>query len=362
MIIQFSGKVTYADGTPMPGVTVRVWDRDAPGKQDDELTTLPGLSDSEGSFSVSYNPAQFMDYLTADLPDISLPFLHIGGSLRIPDPTDLLLPYLQCSYTILAQPRQATFALSPFQREFRLPELPAANFVPSRDGFHFTNCFPGYPLPFSIPDWLGASKVDRAYGLCGGMSSSAYDFLLASRPIPANSEPPKTGTRLHRYLFRRSVDTFGPMGASLAQISQWMLLPDDTPLGKYKRTYDAFQHVQKRLADQNLTVIALLYVGAQNIAEVGRQIWNNHQVLAFGIQYINEETIDLNVYDPNLPGRDDVVIHLKRVQVGESQNPSQPGAPIWGLQCKQMVAGQDYRPVLGFLEMPYTPVKPPDKI
>ena len=49
------------------------------------------------------------------------------------------------------------------------------------------------------------------------MCAGAIDFLLAGREvIPTDNEPPRRGTRLHRYLFRRSMDSFGDGGNDLA--------------------------------------------------------------------------------------------------------------------------------------------------
>jgi len=48
MKVKFSGSVHYANGVPMPNVAVRIFDKDAAGKGDDDLTITPGLSDDQG--------------------------------------------------------------------------------------------------------------------------------------------------------------------------------------------------------------------------------------------------------------------------------------------------------------------------
>ena len=62
MIVNFSGTVLYMNGVPVPNVDVHILDKDAQGKQDDDLTVAPGQSDDQGHFTVSYEPMRFLDY------------------------------------------------------------------------------------------------------------------------------------------------------------------------------------------------------------------------------------------------------------------------------------------------------------
>jgi hypothetical protein len=198
-------------------------------------------------------------------------------------------------------------------------------FKPSAHGFRFANRFPGYPLPFSVPTLL---RTSTCYGLCGGMCYAALDFLLAERGIPQDVAPPEQGSPLHRYLYRRQIVSFGPFGTQ-------------------RRTYDQFQAVRARLDSGQPVVLGIVYVSiAETVA-----IWKNHQVLACGCSQVSDTAFDINIYDPNLPQDDAVVIRAERVAVGKE---------VFGLRCTQKVAGQAEKKVRGFFIAPYRSVMPPE--
>jgi hypothetical protein len=359
MADNFSGKVLFANGFPAQNVLVRVFDKDEPGKGDDDLTIDPGRSDSEGKFIVRYEPSRYLDYNTLQTKEPRNPpwdWALTRHAQHIPDITDVYLPYLEFRYTFNDRRCIHTAFVAPFQMEFRLPEIPAFDLKPSVHGFKFVNNFSGYPLPFSIPNLPNLSDVKSAYGLCGGMSCAAYDFLLAGRGIPSDITAPTRGSTLHQYLYRRQVDTFGAFGKYIAKFAQWMVLPDDTVLGTQKRTYDEFEEIRAKLDDGNAVVLGLVYVSGNDSLE----IWNNHQVLAYGYSELSATTIDINIYDPNYPQKDDVVIRAERVPVGTTFIPGVPlrKRTILGFRCTQMVSDRNMN-VRGFFAMPYVPVVPP---
>lgn len=362
MAENFSGKVLFANGSPAQSVLVRVFDKDEPGKGDDDLTVEPGRSDSKGNFTVCFEPSLYLDYNTISTQEPSNPSWNwtlTTRTRRIPDITDIYLPYLEFRYTFNGRRCVHTAFMVPFQTEFRLPEIPAFDFKPSVHGFQFLNNFSGYPLPISVPNLPNLSTVESGYGFCGGMSSAAYDFLAAGRSIPLRTTAPAQSSRLHQYLYRRQVDTFGAFGEYIAKFAQWMVLPDDTILGTQKRTYDEFEEIRAKLDDGNPIVLGLVYVsGAETI-----EIWNNHQVLAYGYSEVSDSTIDVNIYDPNYPGRDDVTIRLERVPVGTTFVPGVPPRKrtVLGFRCTQRISSRDTK-VRGFFAMPYVPVMPPAEL
>jgi hypothetical protein len=183
MKVKFTGSIHYANGKPVPDVEVRIYDQDASGKQDDDLTVIPGLSNERGRFSITYEPLRFMDYHIINAADTpSQPFNTPTSGLRMPDLGDLYLPYLLFNYTFNGQHRQQTAPLGIFQTEYHLPENPPVEFLPSSHGFKFSNQFSGYFLPFSAPAFMASRKVTSKYGLCGGMCAAAYDFALQGGP------------------------------------------------------------------------------------------------------------------------------------------------------------------------------------
>jgi hypothetical protein len=216
-------------------------------------------------------------------------------------------------------------------------------FKPSAHGFKFANRFPGYPLFFPVSTWLQTSTY---YGLCGGMCYAALDFLLAGRSVPQDVSPPEQGSPLHRYLYRRQIASFGPLGACIARFAAWMALPDDTASGTQRRTYDQFEQVRVRLDSGQPVVLGVVYV---SVAETPA-IWKNHQVLACGYSQVSDAAFDINVYDPNLPQDDSAFIRAERVTVGRG---------VFGLRCTQKAADQAEKKVRGFFVAPYKPVMPP---
>ena len=359
MTENFTGKILFANGFPAQNVLVRVFDKDEPGKGDDDLTLEPGRSDHEGRFTVRFEPSRYLDYNTINiqLPD-NLPWdwTRTTRTRRLPDLTDIYLPYLEFRYTFNGRRCVHTAFMMPFQTEFRLPEIPPFQFKPSVHGLKFVNNFPGYPLPFSIPNLPNLSEVGKSYGLCGGMSSAVYDFLLAGKPIPSTTTAPQQGSSLQQYLYRRQIDTFGALGEYIAKFAQWMVLPDDTILGTQKRTYDEFEEIRAQLDDSNAVVLGLVFVRGRE----SREIWKNHQVLAYDYSEISATTIDINIYDPNHPQRDDVIIRVERIPVGTTLIPGVPPRKrtVLGFNCIQKIADRD-KDVRGFFAIPYVPVVPP---
>ena len=214
MPTELKGRILFANNKPAANIEVRVFDEDAPGRQDDDLTLTPGLSDRDGHFTVVYDPGRFLDDPELAPSRGKALLTRLRRLLRRQhedDESDLYLPYLEFHYTYLDKAYRHATPLLPLVTEYRLPTLfsPVSKFRASEHGFHFINSFPGYPLPFKLPKLPGATEVSAYYGLCGGMSSAACDFYYAEKPVPAFNKVPDRGTPLYQYLYDRQLDTFG---------------------------------------------------------------------------------------------------------------------------------------------------------
>jgi hypothetical protein len=361
MQLTFSGRIAYANGDPAPNVTVHIFDKDAAGREDDDLTITPGLSDEEGIFSLIYEPLRYLDYHTINISSSRPQPGDAQGkeeAIRIPDLADAYLPYLKFDYTFNGLIYTHTASLGVLKKQFHLPEYPPIEFIPSIHGFKFVNAFSGYFLPFSPPAFMSKRKVSSKYGLCGGMCAAAFDFALAGKPVPDLTEVPRQGSRLQRYLFQRQMDSLGGLGQEVLKVAQWTSLPDLTQVGTMRRTADEFVGIRHKLDQKNPVILALIYVHASSLRELSKVIFNNHQVLAYGYRQNAEGSYTLKVYDPNFPGRDDVIISLDPVVLGEE--PAPMGAQIVaGLKSTQRLGSAPYREVRGFFAMPYTPLRPP---
>jgi hypothetical protein len=356
MQVRLSGSVHYANGDPIANVAVRIFDKDASGKQDDDLTVTEGLSDELGRFTIRYEPLRYLDFHTEYLPDKPGDSSPQPG-IALPDLTDIYLPYLRFNYTYNQIEREHSASIGLFQHKFYLPVNPPVVFLPSQNGFRFPNSFSGYFLPYSTPDFLNP-KVPSTYGLCGGMCAAAYDFTLAGVPIPLGSTVPSQGSRLQRYLYRRQMDSLGGLGQQAIKVAQWTNLPDDTQVGTWRRTADEFGVIRQKLDEGNLVILALIYEHATSLKELSKMIFSNHQVLAYAYDLGDTGEVSIRVYDPNLPGQDDVVIRSEPVELGLENSPTGP-VMVTGFRATQVKGDALYRTVRGFFEMPYTPVNPP---
>ena len=350
MSVHYSARVTYANGLSANDVTVRVFDRDQPGQNDDDLTITPGKSNQQGIFSVEYDPSRFQDIsqVTIMVPRNPPYDWTLTAQTKInPDSSDTYQPYLQFTYPVNGQDKVVIADLQPSVQIYTLPDNSPRRFIPSQNGWKFVNAFSGYFLPFALPTLAFLGHPTSIYGLCGGMSASALDMFLANRAIPNVSTTPANGAPIQSYLYQRQIASFGAFGAVVLRFFDWMGLPDGTANGTQKITWDEFtQKIQPRL-DQFIPVpIAIQYVKWADTHD----IFQNHQVLAYRYETNPDGSLSIFVYDPNFPNRDDNRIEAQRVDLGGG---------LSGLACVQRIGTVQSKKMYGFFEMAYQPVLPP---
>lgn len=310
---QYSGRIFYANGHAIANVRVTMFDKDI-GNDDDDLTVTAGISEADGRFSVEYDPDRNLDF------------------------ADIYLPYLRFDYQINGRDKIHNAYIQPFTKEYKLPDLPPTTFIPAEHGFQFINSFPGFWIPYSIPSIPDIPSADNFYGLCGGMIASAYDFLLAGRPIPKRTRRPSRASALHQYLHQRQIDSLGVFGKQVVRFARWMALPDEAV---QKRTFKEFAKLKKMLDQGNPSPIGLVYVSTNDTYE----IWKNHQVLACSYNE-NGNDISIQIYDPNFRKKNNVAINCQKQ--GNSR-----------LTSQQRINRVSTKPVRGWFVMPYTAVVPP---
>src|SRR5437016_6134778 len=74
------------------------------------------------------------------------------------------------------------------------------DFLPSRHGFRFSNCFPKGPLVSLRVLGRTLPLGDASRGLCGGMVFAVRDFFDQGQVIPQALSPPDPGSPLFNYL------------------------------------------------------------------------------------------------------------------------------------------------------------------
>jgi len=349
MPVQYAARVTYANGIAASDVAVQVFDRDQPGKSDDNLTSVPGKSDRMGIFTVEYDPSRYQDSskVTVMVPrNPPYDWTLIPRTEIRADSADAYQPYLRFTYTQEGESKTFTADLTQGFQVYALPDSSPRRFLPSQHGWKFANAFSGYFLPFALPMLSFLGNPTSIYGLCGGMSAGALDMFLANRDIPNITKTPINGSPIQRYVYQRQLESFGLFGAVVMRFVEWMGLPDSTPQGTQKISWDEFsRNIQPRLDLSLPTPIAIQYVKWADT----RDVFQNHQVLAYAYETGLDDRLSIHVYDPNYPGRDDVQIVASKVDVGGG---------IIGLSCAQHI-GQHVKKMYGFFAMSYQPALPP---
>jgi len=359
MTVTYTGQVTWANKAPAADVEIRVFRELKDGSLGMELTLEAGKSDSDGNFTLEMRDSKLLEGLfLADFDLLSFEFSDInplGFDLGInPRPAVLF------TYSLNGQSIHTQLPFRKIHRGYQLPYHAPVDFLPSKDGFDFVNSFKPFDPMISLPSWLGIKPIPGSYGLCGGMSAAAYDFRLVrithpqAPDIRQYHDVPKTATSLHRYLVRRSLDTFGMGGAFVNRVGDWTLLPDEGLGGVQNLSYIELPEIVHNLQLGQCLVLALIYERADDFGDMLRKIWRNHQVLAYGYNQTGLNTLEIPIYDCNYKNRDDIVLTIEQVPVGESIE-----GPIFGLKTCEVIPGRTDKTVRGFFRMNYQACLPP---
>lgn len=225
-----------------------------------------------------------------------------------------------------------------------------SGFLPSRDGFAFTNDWPPAPAITLLTPVGKIGIGNAAAGLCGGMVFAALDYWHARLTPPA--QRPEPGSPLYRFLVRRLITSWHIPGG-VARYYGWMNLPDgDSHLdllgrrllserGTSSRTIAGqWPRLRASLDRGTPAVLGLVAVASTNPA----RLRHNHQALAVGYTIAGSE-VTVRVYDPNSGPDDGVGIRFDT----SSRVPARPLRHNLRLDW----------PVRGFFVTPYSPVVPP---
>jgi hypothetical protein len=224
------------------------------------------------------------------------------------------------------------------------------SFLPSRDGFAFTNAWPSEPAVV-VETPFGSITIGNAdAGLCGGMVFAALDYWHAGI-LPPTARP-APGEPLYRFIVQRLIDSW-QLPAGVAEYYQWMCLPDgDTGFDLFGRqvvldcglAWRTIQEQWPRITadlDNGAPVpLSVVTVASANPANLGV----NHQVLAYRYSAAVSE-VTVGVYDPNSGQNDGIFIRF------DPRTPSEPTTFANNLNIA--------RPVRGFFRTAYAPTPPP---
>jgi hypothetical protein len=223
-------------------------------------------------------------------------------------------------------------------------------FTPSASGFRFPNSFPHVPVrQIGIPGVVSVPIGDASNGLCGGMVFAARDYFEAGRTPPTDTTPPGGGP-LFDYLVDRLFDSFDlPWGPGRYLTLMSPLLGDGETfwsrlgVGPHGRSWqtinDEWPKVRGDIDGGHPSPIGLITVKSSDPFDLKE----DHQVLVWGYD-LDGSWVTLHLYDPNQPGRDDVVLRFDAADPTHAQTLGvMPSGP----------------PVLAFFRVAYEPATPP---
>jgi hypothetical protein len=227
-----------------------------------------------------------------------------------------------------------------------------SNFIPSAAGFRFTNSFPQEPtVHLNLGPAGRVSLGDASQGVCGGMAFAVRDYYEAHLPIPDIDTPPASNTPLFNYIVGRLLDSFD-VPAGVLKYAEWMVLPaNDVNLvirraaGTFSRTVSrSWPQVRADVDANHPSPLGLVTVHTKDLSQIGKC----HQVLVYGYQVDDDQTVTLSVCDPNTPqdNADDVRIIFS---VAAPRRPS----PI---SCNINIPESTLH---GFFRSQYSPKTPP---
>jgi|SoimicmetaTmtLAB_FD_contig_41_968201_length_1327_multi_3_in_0_out_0_2 hypothetical protein len=223
-------------------------------------------------------------------------------------------------------------------------------FGPSTSGFRFPNSFPHVPVRrIGIPGVVSVPIGDASNGLCGGMVFAARDYFEAKRTPPTDTTAPGEGP-LFDYLVDRLFDSFDlPLGpARYLELMSPLLSDGETfwsrfGLGPHGRSWqmvrDEWPKVRADIDAGHPSPIGLITIKSSDPLDLKE----DHQVLVSGYD-IDGSAVTLHLYDPNQPGRDDIVLRFS------SEEPTRP---------QTLAVTPQGPPVFAFFRVTYRPATPP---
>jgi hypothetical protein len=227
-----------------------------------------------------------------------------------------------------------------------MPSAAVPGFLPSTCGLRFRNAWPHGPtltLPF-LPPTVGLGNA--ALGLCGGMVMTTRDLFEAGIAPPPDTSPPAHGSPRFRAIVRRQVQSLDWLRVPLRYYDLQAFRPDPpgSLAGMLRReparivaATEEWPRIRAAIDAGELPIVGLVRVSGWSPLRLAR----NHQTLGYAYE-ASEGTVALRVYDPNHPGRDDVVV-------------SMTVAPPDGRPLRERVtlAQSTGEPLLGFFRQPY---------
>jgi hypothetical protein len=213
------------------------------------------------------------------------------------------------------------------------------SFLPSTNGFHFTNSWPSEPAIKIGSIGIG----DASNGLCGGMAYAVRDYFESGLPIPLEAANPAAGSPLYAYIVQRLIDSFD-IPSGVANYYLWQ-----QPLrNQFKDTVqDEWPKIKRALDAGQLVALGLMRVHTADLKALGK----NHQVLTYGYDMDDAQHVTLHLCDPNHADHDDVTLSFS------AGNPGGTPDMAYAVGGRAAVTGEDEFTLACFVT-PYRHVTP----
>lgn len=168
-------------------------------------------------------------------------------------------------------------------------------FLPSKHAFKFRNSF-------DIKDVIDDKDINiqgkigqNSYGLCGGIVHCAHEMFLFKEPIPNTARVPKPSEPLHHFVLQGLMDSFGTGFRDMFKMIDYHKMPNGSTELPKKSNFQL--GVLKLLLKRNRLCQLMLVYNTDGKGEA----FNNHQVLAYGIEERDGKG-KIKIYDPNVVG------------------------------------------------------------
>lgn len=206
-----------------------------------------------------------------------------------------------------------------------MPTGVVPGFLPSRHGFRFANTWPAAtPARMVHLGLLHVGLGDLGRGLCGGMAFAAVDRFERGEEAAAEDALPEPGSALFGEIVRRQLDSFGPLLTVPLRFWASSMASDRRRLRDTVRS--AWPAIRAEIDAGTPAMIGLVRAAGWNPLTLGL----GHQVVGYRYE-ATPGNVQIGVYDPNHPGRDDVTLAIERGDDGALVLRQSTGEPLLGL-------------------------------
>jgi len=164
------------------------------------------------------------------------------------------------------------------------------------------------PLALLLTRRIFERNLSPVYGLCGGMCFAALDCHRVGIPMSrlfGRLERPMPGSPLHRYLWKRQLDSWASDGLRFVV---WLVFLNHVPA---RRPFGGGAAWLKRRSQREWRKLKAFLDAGQpmpiGLVRDRKNLYDNHQVVALGYDEVDDTHARIRIYDPNCPGGESTI-------------------------------------------------------